>query len=126
MHFCPPSLLKTHMDKREHIRNIVNQIYTNTADSFSTTQRVHQRLRKMRIPVSQSELKDIMSSIPIYTKYRTKYNTKNRNESTFVPGPYHMFQIDLLFMQPYRGFIGALIWYRSLKYSLSYNIIGKH
>ena len=92
-------------------------MYSNDlAGGFSTPERMHSRLKKLRrlhpdLPrLSAEKIRKILTEhVPTFSLYRRKYKTGKRRTRAVVSGPEELFQLDLAFFPPFRGFVAVLL-----------------
>jgi mRNA deadenylase 3'-5' endonuclease subunit Ccr4 len=85
-------------------------LYKNSADGLSTAYRLYAAARKKKINITLKQVEKAMEKWEVATRFRNKYKKQNRMERAIIPGPFHLFQLDLCIMPKYQNFIGILIW----------------
>lgn len=86
------------------------QLYLESPYGLSTAERLHKGSRQINLNVSLRQVKEAMRKWKIASQFQKKYVKQAKSEKGIVPGPFHLFQVDLCIMQKYRGFIGILVW----------------
>ena len=92
-------------------RDAILDVYRNNpAAALSTARRAQIELGRGGVDIPLQQIEAVLNTLPSYSRFRQKYRIRQSGDKGVIPGPLHLFQVDLCFMEPSHGFIGMLVW----------------